>query len=183
MNITIDPGHSGVFEPGACYGQLTEADIVLDISLALAGLLRCAGHTVTLTRTHDIDTDDLAFRAAIANTQPAELYISIHVNAHTTTAANGTEVYCYPGSVRGAYIADCIRKRIVSIVGNIDRGTKSANFQVLRQTNAPAILIECGFITNARDRETFSTLTGRTLYAAAIYIGLCDMDMQENRIG
>lgn len=172
MYITIDPGHSGPIEPGACCGNLCECDVVLDISLSLAALLRTSGHEVILTRSTDIETDDLAFRAQLANDQPADVFVSIHVNAAENPAAKGTEVYCYPGSTRGAYLADCIRKQIIAFAGTVDRGTKEANFQVLRQTNAPAVLVECGFITNDSDRRTFDLLAGRAAYAAAIYKGL-----------
>jgi len=174
MYITIDPGHSGPFEPGACFGNLLECDVVLDISLALAGLLRASGHDVLLTRTTHIDNDGLSFRAQMANQQPADLFISIHCNAFHKPEANGTEVFHYPGSVRGAYLADCIRKQIVSCIGTRDRGTKQEQFQVLRQTNAPAVLVECGFITNDCDRRTFDLPAGRAAYAVAIFRGLQD---------
>lgn len=172
MYITIDPGHSGPYEPGACSGNLTEAEIVLSIGLSLAALLTAAGHDVALTRCTDIEDDGLSFRAAVANEQPADLFVSIHVNAAENPAAHGTEVYYYPGSTKGAYLADCIRKEIVAFAGTVDRGTKAANFQVLRQTNAPAVLVECGFITNDSDRRTFDLLAGRASYAAAIFRGL-----------
>lgn len=174
MNICIDPGHSGPFEPGACAAGLTEAAIVLDISRTLAALLEAAGHSVAMTRTGDIETDDLAFRADLANQQPADIFLSIHINASENPNANGTEVYHYPGSIRGAYLADCIRRHIVASIGTTDRGTKAANFQVLRETNAPAVLVECGFITNDSDRRTFDLLAGRSAYAVAIFRGVQD---------
>lgn len=174
MNICLDPGHSGPVEPGACSGNLTEAEIVLDVCKALASLLESAGHNVALTRSCDIDTDDLAFRARIANEQPADIFISVHCNASENPEARGTEVFHYPGSIRGAYLSDCIRRHIVASIGTTDRGTKVANFQVLRETNAPAVLVECGFITNDSDRRTFYLPAGRAAYAAAIFRGVQD---------
>lgn len=174
MNITIDPGHSGPFEPGACAAGLTESEVVLTIALIAGDLLTAAGHNVLLTRTGNIETDDLAFRSDMANNQPADIFISIHINAADNPNASGTEVYHYPGSARGAYLADCIRKRIVASIGTTDRGTKEANFQVLRETNAPAVLVECGFITNDSDRGTFASPGGCANYATAIFRGVQD---------
>ncbi len=174
MNITLDPGHSGPYEPGACAGNLTEAESVLTIGQALAGLLAAAGHSVLMTRTGIIDNDGLAFRADLANNQPADLFISLHCNSAESAAAHGTEVYCYPGSTQGAALADCIRKRIIDTIGTTDRGTKTANFQVLRQTNMPAVLVETAFISNTEDRQHLASLTGRVAFAIAIYQGLQD---------
>lgn len=174
MNITVDPGHSGPFEPGACAAGLTESEVVLTIGQALAGLLTAAGHNVLLTRTGNIETDDLAFRSDMANNQPADLFVSIHANSADSAVAQGTEVYHFPGSIHGAALADCIRKRIVASMGTIDRGTKAANFQVLRETNAPAVLVETAFISSPADRQLLASLTGRVAFAIAIYNGLQD---------
>lgn len=174
MKITLDPGHSGPFEPGACAGGITEAELVLSISEIVEGLLVTCGHEVLMTRTGDIQTDGLSFRAQVANVQLADLFVSIHCNSAESAAANGTEVYHYPGSVRGAYLADCIRKRIVANMGTTDRGTKAANFQVLRETAAPAVLVETAFISSPSDRLKLASLPGRVAFAIAIYQGLQD---------
>lgn len=174
MNITIDPGHSGPVEPGACAAGLTEAAIVLDISRTLAALLEAAGHSVAMTRTNDISTDDLGFRAAVANEQPADLFLSIHCNAASNQAATGTEVYFYPGSSQGAALADCIRRRIVAATGLVDRGSKEASFQVLRETACPAALVETAFLTCESDRQLLATGQGRVKFSIAIYQGLED---------
>lgn len=178
MNICLDPGHSGPFEPGACAAGLTESEVVLTIALIAGDLMSAAGHNVLLTRTGNIQTDDLAFRARIANEQPADIFISVHCNASENPEAHGTEVYHYPGSAAGAFLADCIRKQIIAFSCTADRGTKAANFQVLRETNAPAVLVECGFITNDSDRRTFELLEGRSAYAAAIFRGVQDFSGQ-----
>lgn len=174
MKITLDPGHSGPFEPGACAGGFTEAEIVLSISEILEGLLVKSGHEVLMTRRGDIMTDGLSFRAHAANVQLADIFVSIHCNSAESAAANGTEVYHYPGSSRGAALADCIRKRIVASMGTTDRGTKAANFQVLRETAAPAVLVETAFISSPADRLQLASLPGRVGFAIAIYHGLQD---------
>lgn len=174
MKITLDPGHSGPFEPGACAGGFTEAEFVLSISEILEGLLVKSGHEVLMTRTGDIMTDDLSFRAQVANVQLADIFISIHCNASDNQAATGCEVYHFPGSVRGAYLADCIRQRIIAATGLANRGTKAARFQVLRDTSCPAVLVELAFISCAEDRRLLASAAGQIQFAAAIFSGVQD---------
>ena len=174
MKITLDPGHSGPIEPGACAGGFTESELVLSISDILEGLLLRSGHEVILTRTGDIQTDGLSFRAQAANVQQADIFISIHCNAAENHAATGCEVYHFPGSVRGAYLADCIRQRIIAATGLANRGTKAARFQVLRETICPAVLVELAFLTNENDRRLLASAAGQIQFAAAIFSGVQD---------
>lgn len=118
--------------------------------------------------------DGLAFRADMANSQPADIFLSLHCNSAENAAAQGTEVYYFPGSTKGAALADCIRKRIVAALATVDRGTKEANFQVLRETAAPAVLVETAFLSSPSDRAKLASLTGRVAFAIAIYQGLQD---------
>ena len=155
MIVTIDAGHSGPVEPGACAGGVCECNVTLGIALQLAALIREDGHTVYLLRESDIDdtdTDGLAWRANASNDAGSDAYLCIHANSAANEAARGTEVYCYPGSEDGHTLADCIRCRMVAALGTVDRGTKEANFEVLRLTAAPAVLIETAFLSNPDDR-------------------------------
>lgn len=172
MIICIDPGHSGPVEPGACAGGYTEADIVLAISLALSDMLQRAGHTVVMTRTGDIETDGLGFRADLSNGCAADLFCSIHCNAAENLAATGPETYHYPGSIAGAALADRVQAAIVSATGWADRGVKEADFAVLRLTDAPAVLIETGFISCDHDRVGLIDPAGQVNISHAIYSGL-----------
>ena len=74
MKIVIDPGHSGPVEPGACAGGVRECDVVLAIAKLLTAQLYDAGYETLLTRTGDIQTDGLAFRADLANANGADVY-------------------------------------------------------------------------------------------------------------
>ncbi len=90
--IVIDPGHGGK-DPGAIAHGLKEKDIVLTISKKLANVLETTyGYEVSLTRTNDVFIP-LEERTAIANTLKADLFISIHVNAHKDMSISGTETY------------------------------------------------------------------------------------------
>jgi N-acetylmuramoyl-L-alanine amidase len=89
--IVIDPGHGG-HDPGALGAGVTEAEVVLDISLRLEKLLKDAGVAVVLTRRTD-DYVPLEERPAIARREQADLFLSIHANASRTRTVRGTETY------------------------------------------------------------------------------------------
>ncbi|TCL38816.1 N-acetylmuramoyl-L-alanine amidase [Anaerospora hongkongensis] len=174
MKIVIDPGHSGPIEPGACAGSIQECDIVLSIGQILAECLYEQGHEVLLTRAGDIETDDLAFRAELANANQADVFVSIHTNSVVNPAAHGTEVYYYPGSVRGQRLAVCIQDRLVAELKTTDRGVKDANFQVLRETDCPAALVEIAFLSNEEERRLLMCYVGQLAAATAIVAGIQD---------
>ena len=172
MIFCIDPGHSGPEEPGACAFGQTEAALNLAIVQALAAILEDEGHAVLLTRDGDIEDDGLAFRAELANDEEADAFLSIHCNAAAYEAAKGFEVWCYPGSAAGNDLAQAIDDALSEAVYTTDRGVKSANFAVLRLTDMPAVLVECGFITNADDAAVLTDENGQQAIARAIADGL-----------
>lgn len=174
MKIVIDPGHSGPVEPGACADGVRECDVVLAIAKLLAEQLYDTGHDVLLTRTGDIATTDLALRAELANANGADVFVSIHANSVASDTAHGTEVYHYPGSARGKRLAECIQARLVAELNTADRGVKTANFQVLRETDCPAVLVEVAFISNEADRLLLTSYAGQLAAAVAIAGALAD---------
>jgi N-acetylmuramoyl-L-alanine amidase len=89
--IVIDPGHGG-HDPGAKGRGLTEAELVLDVSLRLQKLLEKGGMEVILTRTAD-DFVPLQERPQIANRENADLFLSIHANASQSSTTHGIETY------------------------------------------------------------------------------------------
>mgnify|MGYP005756882741 FL=1 len=150
ITIAIDPGHGGN-QPGAVYPDkngenVQEKDLTLPMSLMLADILEDRGYNVVLTRTGD-DSVSLADRAKMANAAQAEVFVSIHCNALDRTDYEGIFTYYYPNSTRGAALAKQVQAGVVAATGGIGRGTPSANFQVLRETTMPAVLVETGFMS------------------------------------
>jgi N-acetylmuramoyl-L-alanine amidase len=176
MNICIDPGHSGIVEPGACAsdGKITEAKINMDVSFLLKEELIKDGHTVILTRYGDIDNDGLLFRSAIANDSCADIFVSIHCNSASNTGANGTETYFLTedGCRESKALATRINNHIVQAIKTRNRGIKTANFSVLRETAMPAVLVELGFISNDAEREKLINPETQKDYAIAIRAGI-----------
>lgn len=153
-HIFIDPGHGGS-DPGASANGLQEKDVTLDIALRTKAILneQYSGHTLKLSRTTDA-TKSLDARTNEANTWGADLFVSIHINSGQST---GYESYTWngdnPDKERTNAIRDTLHNEVVQQTQFTDRGAKESNLHVLRETNAPAILTENGFIDNAEDAD------------------------------
>jgi N-acetylmuramoyl-L-alanine amidase len=137
--------------PGAVRGSLQESAINLAIATHLQRQLEAypAQHKVIMTR----DTDEavsLDERVRIANKAGAAYFVSIHCNAADDPEAHGVEVYYYHGSTKGKTLAGKVHRMVKPLYTN-DRGIKEGNFEVIRETHMPAILAECGFVSNPKE--------------------------------
>ena len=173
MKICIDPGHSGPIEPGACAVVATEAAVTLQISKTIAKLLEAAGHEVMLTREKNVNNKDLSWRVEAAWEFGAEIFISIHCNACENPAANGTEVWYFPGSDTGRLLARCIQAELVANCLTCDRGVKTNDkWTVLLETACPAVLVELAFITNDKEREMLTDRFVQRQFAVGVVQGV-----------
>lgn len=172
MKICIDPGHSGPYEPGACASGVSEAKVNMEISKLLGGALLLLGYEVLYTRNGDIENDDLGFRAEVANEAEADVFVSIHCNSAELITANGVEVYHYPDSEEGVTLARGIESGLVMTIPLQNRGVKEDDFAVLRLTNMPAVLVECGFLSSDEDRNFLLDEKKQTSLAFGIAAGI-----------
>lgn len=151
--ICLDYGHGGS-DPGAVYKDRCEKDDVLRIGLAVSKTLRSHGVLVDETRATD-KTMSLKERSDMENKKIYDYFISIHRNAFKPEAAQGVETFTYNNqTAKAKSLADKIQSELVAI-GFRHRGVKKANFHVLRETKAPAVLVEIGFIDNTNDNQLF----------------------------
>ncbi len=151
--ICLDYGHGGS-DPGAVYKDRCEKDDVLRIGLAVSKTLRSHGVLVDETRATD-KTMSLKERSDMENKKIYDYFISIHRNAFKPEAAQGVETFTYNNqTAKAKSLADKIQSELVAI-GFRHRGVKKANFHVLRETKAPAVLVEIGFIDNSKDNQLF----------------------------
>ena len=150
MKICIDAGHGGA-DPGAVGTQpfrFEEKTFTLGVAVRLEEELESRGHWVALTRRSD-HAVSLEARAAFANRMGAELFLSLHANGAPQPDAEGMEVFHFPGSETGMRLGEQVLSALVSAFPeHRNRGLRSANFVVLRDTVMPALLVECEFITN-----------------------------------
>jgi len=177
--ICIDPGHGGG-DPGACNRSmgLQEKEITLDISLRLAGMLRKAGWNVVMTRTTDRDVSyagssdsrELGDRVQIANQTNSHIFVSIHIDANTSSDANGSTTYYSRDDSQS--LANHIQASLVQANGRRDWGVRNRSFFVIRHTKMPAVLVECAFISNPYEASLLATPQFRQQCANGIFNGL-----------
>lgn len=155
--VVVDAGHGGS-DPGATGNGLREKDINLSVSLKLENELKKLGYNVVMTRRTDVFIE-LGNRAPVANNINADIFVSIHANSFHDSTARGIETYSFPGSTQGAVLANSIHNEMIkdNTLFTANRGLKTANFQVLRETNMPAVLLELGFVSNAQDAQILRT--------------------------
>ncbi|SDH60511.1 N-acetylmuramoyl-L-alanine amidase family protein [Desulfosporosinus hippei] len=178
MKVCIDPGHGG-YDPGAVGNGIKEKDLTLDICLKLKPLLEYNGISVILTRDGDYaagyyENDqrrDLAARVASAESEKVDLFISIHINAGGGT---GVEVLVIGTGGRAEIAAYKVLPYLVQVGEWRNRGVKTQNVMVLRETSMPAILTENGFIDKVDDVEKLKETSFRQALAVAHAKGICD---------
>lgn len=171
MLIVLDPGHGGT-DPGAVGNELKEKDLNLDIAKRVKKYLGDYQVQVQMTREDD-RTLALNERAQLANDWGAGYYISLHVNAGGGT---GFESYAYHNANAAAITR---QKRFHEVVMSfyrqynfVDRGTKRANFAVLRETEMSAILLENLFIDTVKDANALGNPSFREGLAKSICAGI-----------
>lgn len=148
----LDPGHGGT-DPGATYKGRKECDDVLKLALRVGELLKYNNENIYYTRTRD-NTVSLAERSNIENSGSYDYFVSIHRNAYQPEVAKGVETHIYVKGGKAEQLANKVNPELVKL-GFLNRGVKISNFHVLRETKAPAILIEVGFIDNSSDNSIF----------------------------
>ena len=169
--VVIDAGHGG-HDFGATLGSRLEKDDNLRLALAVQQILLNQGQRVIMTRSTDVFIP-LAERSAISNNNNADLFVSIHRNSATNSAANGVDNFISTtASATAALYASNVLSEVVNAGVQNNGGVIRANFAVLRNTRAPAMLLEVGFISNARDNQLFDQ--NFNAYAEAIARGIME---------
>ncbi|QQL45657.1 N-acetylmuramoyl-L-alanine amidase family protein [Sulfuriroseicoccus oceanibius] len=167
--VVIDAGHGG-FNLGQRNGQVYEKWLALDVSLRLDKYLRKKGVKTVLTRRSDVFIS-LPERVRIANRYSKNsIFVSVHFNGASNRNAHGLETFHY--SRNSKELAARIQTEIVRATRRRDRGVKQARFHVIRNTKQQAVLVECGFLTNARELKLCKTGKYRQAMAEAIGRGV-----------
>ena len=179
IKIYIDQGHNPVNPNAGAEGNgLREQNIVYRIGQELATLLRSNGNfEVRLSRPTPetqlgtSNASSLAARVRDANSWGADYFISLHTNASDLSAATGSEAFAYSESSRGFALGKDIVAGLAAATGLPDRGTFTRpSLYVLKRTDMPSVLVELGFITNARDARLMNEQP--ELFARGVYNGI-----------
>ena len=170
--VVIDPGHGGADRGGIPGLRLAEKDLTLDTAKRLSRILRAHSDIkVVMTRDDDIFVS-LPARTAIANRYAGTnaVFVSIHYNASLREGAYGIETYY--NNPRAYRLALLVHPRVIQAAGSIDRGIRHRGYRVLRSNRLPAILVECGFMTNRAEAGRIQCAWYRGRIAKAIADGL-----------
>jgi N-acetylmuramoyl-L-alanine amidase len=172
--ICIDPGHGGKDTGTIGPTGLKEKDVNLDIAVKLKNKLADAGFKVILTRESDINHsfDEIA---NIANSNNVDLFISIHNNSHPSPDMNGTQTfYCNSSPATSNFLASFLNAKTIEQIGTCDRGVKSADFKVLKNTKMISALIEGVFMCNPNEEAELKDDNFRDKIATGIYNGIME---------
>jgi N-acetylmuramoyl-L-alanine amidase len=143
--VVIDAGHGGFDRGGIPRQQVAEKTMTLDVALRLRSILEKSGYRVVMTRDRDVFVP-LPNRVAIANSYRDAIFVCIHFNSATRSGANGIETYFY--SRDSLALASAIHYNLIGNTNTPNRGVRRRGYFVLRKTRIPAVLVECGFLTN-----------------------------------
>ncbi len=186
--VVIDAGHGG--EDGGAVGinGCIEKELNLEIALILRDLLSASGVNVRMTRTEDImlydaavpgkkKIQDLRRRVEIGEENEDALTVSIHMNTYPSPKYSGAQVYYSPNRPESKELAETVQEYIKSYLQpQNSRQIKESTSAIylLHNIKNPAILIECGFISNQEEAELLCTDTYRHKVALAIYSSIID---------
>jgi len=164
--VVIDAGHGGHDRGGGPGQRIPEKPYTLDISQRLSSALRARGFRTVMTRSDD-SFISLGQRCAVGNSQRDAIFVSIHLNSARREGADGIETYYY--SAKSASLASTLHNAVVRAAGTEDRHVRRRGFYVIRRTTRiPAVLVECGFLTNRAEARRLLTASHRQKLANAI---------------
>jgi N-acetylmuramoyl-L-alanine amidase len=175
--VVLDAGHGGN-DPGAIGPTgLNEKTVTLAVTLKVGNILAKNGVETIYTRTSDDvawstnEAQNLQARCDISNEAKPDYFVSIHANS-AIAAAVGIETYYYGGNESGAKLAQAVQDELIKETGKSNRGIKTANFYVLKNMDATAILVETSFISNPEEEKLLASDAYQNKLAKAISTGI-----------
>ena len=196
--VYLDAGDGG-YDPGASYFGISEKSLTLAIQSRVKAKLEAEGYQVVTTRTSDTYVD-LTDRSRAANASESDIFVSIHINASGSSAAQGIETYYYqpyaeyPSRINATYhanptrlsmsdtLANAIQSSLINATGAQNQGVKRQTFAVLRETTAPAVLLELGFLSNPQEAARLNTSAYQETLANAIVAGIKSYYEKESKV-
>jgi len=169
ITVVIDAGHGGHDRGGIPGQRIAEKDMTLDVALRLRNILSANGYHVVMTRSTDVFVP-LGGRVAIANSYRNAVFVCIHFNATGRSGASGIETYFY--SRESLPLASAIHYYVTGGAPSANRGVRRRGYYVLRKTAIPAVLVECGFLTNPTEAAYAQSAGYRQKLADEIAAGI-----------
>ncbi len=183
--IVIDVGHGGS-DPGKVSATgIEEKNVNLQIALYLKDYLIARDFQVYLTRETDCGlydenvsnkkTSDLNNRLQFIQEKHADCMISIHQNSYPDATQHGAQTFYYVGSEKGKQLADSIQNSLLKIDETNKRQIKSSDsYYILKHSSVPAVIVECGFLSNPEESARLMDSNYQKEIANSISMGICD---------
>lgn len=189
--VVIDAGHGG--RDGGASGiasGVLEKDLNLAYAFTLKKMLEGNGIGVVLTRTSDAGlynewdnnkkANDMQKREAILLDSGASLFVSIHMNSFELTSVKGSQVFFYPSSSVSEQLALLTQMVLKKMVPFAKPAPKTVDFYLLKVAPMPAILIECGYLTNPEEEALLQTAEHKNKLCYALFCGIFAFLHQNN---
>ena len=190
FTIVLDCGHGGPDGGAVAKDGTAEKDINLALGFALREILVQNGFRVVMTREGDYficddhtaslreqNVSDLHNRLKIAESYPNSIFISLHMNNFYDAKYFGSQLFYSPNHTNSKVLAESIRGRLIENVqqGN-DRPLKvmDSSVYIIHKATMPALLLECGFMSNIPELEKFKTSDYRHKFAFDVFLGIND---------
>jgi len=167
--VVIDAGHGGHDRGGIPGQRIPEKEMTLDVAQRLKKILAGDGYRVVMTRENDVFVP-LGTRAAIANSYRNAIFVCVHFNSAPRAGADGIETYFY--SRDSLPLASAVHHFVAGGAPSPNRGVRRRGYYVLRKARVPAVLVECGFLTNPNEAAYISKSAYRQKLAEEIAAGI-----------
>lgn len=180
--IIVDAGHGGLDGGAVGYNGIIEKNINLQIAKKLKTILSANGYNVIMTREEDVMFDqnknkDMKNRLKIIQENPGAIFLSIHQNLFSFDSSWGAQVFYSPNNPDSNILATLIQSRFVQLLqpnnNRVEKKTESSLF-LFKNAYSPAVLIECGFISNAMDAKNLSDDEYQNKVVFVIFSAICD---------
>ena len=169
ITVVIDAGHGGHDRGGIPGQRVAEKEVTLDVAQRLKNALAASGYRVVMTRDSDVFVP-LGTRVAIANSYANAIFVSIHFNSAKRSGAGGIETYFY--NRESLPLASAIHYFVAGGAPSSNRNVRRRGYFVLRKATVPAVLVECGFLTNPTEAALAQTASYRQKLAEEIAAGV-----------
>lgn len=178
VTVIIDPGHGGIDAGKMGVNGAEEKEINLRIAMKIKTILDEEGVSTVMTRTSDerlagSQVDDLKARVDIMNSQDPALVVSIHQNSYRDAGVSGAQVFYHSDSEEGEEAARMIQEQLNKVnPGNTKKIKENDTYYILKNTEVPVVIVECGFLSNFEEAERLSDEGYQETVAEAVAEGI-----------
>ena len=184
--VMVDAGHGGNDPGKVSLNNDLEKDINLQIALKLEEILKSQDIEVVMTRRDDNalyeegasnkKNSDMKKRVELSKEKNVDLIVSIHANSYVEESVCGAQVFYFKGSEDGKILAELIQGNIskVSVLNNRRVAKANSDYYLLRNVLAPAVIVECGFLSNVQEAALLKNDEYQRKIAWSIHLGVME---------